>query len=153
MMMMMIKMIKMMMLLLMLGLPPVTSPIFLHRCIPFVLSSPAFVHPPGTQICCFFIKQQRVFSFCQRYQPHGGESCDLLTSHVGSQRGSCGGLWDAGGFVPDFHNNLGQPDLFDLLEGGSFLWEMKQITNKYNRITTDKSCYSHMDKFCDLVTC
>ena len=23
----------------------------LHRCIPFVLSSPAFVHPPGTQVC------------------------------------------------------------------------------------------------------
>ena len=26
------------------------APIFLHRCIPFVLSSPAFVHPPGTQV-------------------------------------------------------------------------------------------------------
>ena len=43
--------IKMMMLLLVLGLPPVTSPILLHRCVPFVLSSPAFVHPPGTQVC------------------------------------------------------------------------------------------------------
>ena len=26
------------------------APVFLHHCIPFLLSSPAFVHPPGNQV-------------------------------------------------------------------------------------------------------
>lgn len=81
----------------------------------------------------------RRFLFCQRYQPHGGESCDLLTSHVGSQRGSCRGLWDAGGFVPDFHHR--QLDLFDLvLEGFRFFEKWKEWQTNTTEYQTDKSC-------------
>lgn len=84
-------------------------------------------------------KNEARFLFCQRYQPHGGESCDLLTSHVGSQRGSCRGLWDAGGSVPDFHHPTSWPFWPFFLEGFRFFetWKKRQTNTEYQ---TDKSC-------------